>query len=133
MQLLAHALRIAERDLACGDFEGARRCLENPTILAAKESQSLARLAAVYLSLPSIAAKDGLRFLHKALVLTQFCAWRPGSWDAREVFLPQAHWDRERLKSLQVAAQEWIREHLGPPWLNGSPTLPSDDPLDDDF
>lgn len=133
MQILAHGLRIAERDLACGDFEGARRSLEHPAILVAKESQSLARLAAAYLSLPCIAATDGLRYLHKALVLTQFCAWRPGAWNAREVFLPCTHWDRDRLKSLQVAAAEWLREHLGPPWLDGSPTLPSDDPLDDDF
>lgn len=133
MQILAHGLRIAERDLACGDFEGARRSLEHPAILAAKESQSLARLAAAYLNLPCIAATDGLRFLHKAMVLTRLYAWRPGSWDASEVFLPRTHWDRERLKSLQVAAEAWIREHLGPPWLDDSKTLPCNEPLDDEF
>lgn len=133
MQVLAHGLRSAERDLARGDFEKARRCLEHPEILAAAETQSLARLAAAYLNLPIIAATDGLRFLHKALVLTRLWELKPGAWDAREVFLPRTHWDGERLKSLQLAAEEWLSEHLGTPWPNGSPTLPSKDPLDDMF
>lgn len=133
LQILAHGLRIAERDLACGDFEGARRSLEHPAILATKEIQSLARLAAAYLNLPSIVATDGLRFLHKALVLTRLCSWRPDSWNADGVFLPRTQWGAERLKSLQVAAQAWIREHLGPPWVHDSQALPSEDPIEDEF
>ena len=133
MQVIAHGLRSAERDLERGDFEGARRSLEHPKILAAQETQSLARLATAYLNLPDIAAADGLRFLHKALVLAQLVEWKPGSWDAREVFLPRTHWDEERLKSLQSAAVEWLREHLGPPWPEGSPLLPGNDPRDEVF
>lgn len=101
---LARALRLAGGCLEGGDADGARRALERSEILAVDEGQSLARLAAAWLALPSV---DDLARVQKAQALARFCAWCEAESRCEAVPL-SGPWDAERLGALRLQATSWL-------------------------
>ncbi|MRG93537.1 hypothetical protein [Polyangium spumosum] len=105
----------ADEALARGDAEGARRILDVPLLWEANELQSMARLAAAYLhEEPESAPVDRFR---KALALLSFCELfdTRNTVSRREMPLPRATWDAERLGALAEKARAWVERALSLP------------------
>ncbi|MDI1434073.1 tetratricopeptide repeat protein [Polyangium sorediatum] len=102
----------ADKALARGDADAARRLLDGPLVWVANEVQSMARLSDAYLRAEEPNAPvDRFR---KAFALLSFCE----QFDARstvtrrEMPLPRATWDAERLSALAAKARAWVEEAL---------------------
>ncbi|HVK64009.1 MAG TPA: hypothetical protein VM694_06030 [Polyangium sp.] len=102
----------ADEALARGDVDAARRTLDDPLVWEANEVQSMARLAEAYLR-----ADEGTtsvdRF-RKAFALLSFCELfdARSTVTRREMPLPRATWDAERLSALAAKARAWVEEAL---------------------
>ncbi|MDC0743706.1 hypothetical protein [Polyangium mundeleinium] len=102
----------ADEALARGDAAAAQRILDVPLLWEANEIQSMARLSEACLR-----AEEGqtpmVRF-RKALALLSFCELfdARGTLNRREMPLPRATWDAERLSALAAKARAWVEEAL---------------------
>ncbi|MDI3288416.1 hypothetical protein [Polyangium sp. 15x6] len=105
----------ADEALARGDAGAAQRLLDVPLLWEANELQSMARLAEAYLHEQDEGAPvDRFR---KALALLSFCELfdTRNTMNRREMLLPRAMWDAERLSALAAKARAWVEEALSLP------------------
>ncbi|TKD09262.1 hypothetical protein [Polyangium fumosum] len=105
----------ADEALARGDAGAALRILDVPLLWEANELQSMARLAKALLHEQDEGAPvDRFR---KALALLSFCELfdARNTMNRREMPLPRATWDAERLSMLAVKARMWVEDALRPP------------------
>ena len=107
-------LRAADERLAAGDPAGAVAILERPLIWDVHEAQSLARLAAAYLDLPSPTAGDRLR---KALALATFfgCVASSRVGERDDMLAPGTAYGEARIEALRSAALAWLEADQGVP------------------
>jgi len=107
----------ADEALARGDAAAAQRILDVPLLWEANELQSMARLAEAYLREEEGAPCDRFR---KALALLSFCELfdARNTMNRREMPLPRATWEAERLRLLAVRARMWVEEALSLPTCN---------------
>lgn len=112
-QLIA-VLHAADERLSVGDAAGAIAVLERPLVWDLCEVQSLARLAAAYLELPSETPGEALR---KALTLATFlgCVENHIGGDRREMLAPGVAYAEARIESLRRAALAWMEADQGAP------------------
>ncbi|MDI1443909.1 hypothetical protein [Polyangium sp. 6x1] len=106
------AIAAADEALARGDADAARQILDGPLVWEANEVQGFARLAETYLcEAEKHAPVDRFR---KALALLSFCDLfdTRNTVTRREVPLPRATWDAERLSMLAAEARAWVEEAL---------------------
>jgi hypothetical protein len=106
------AIHEADACLDRGDPAGVVRVLDRPCVWAARERQSLARLAEGYLQLPPGARADRVRKLVAlGALLDQLHERRP--FYVHNLPMPGA-WDDHRLADVAARAKGWL-ETLGPP------------------
>ncbi|MDC3958072.1 hypothetical protein [Polyangium jinanense] len=108
-------LAAADEALARGDARAAQRVLDVPLVWEANEVQGFARLAETYLcEAEEHALVDRFR---KAFALQSFCDLfdTRNTVTRREIPLPRATWDAERLSALAAKARAWVEEALSLP------------------
>jgi tetratricopeptide (TPR) repeat protein len=103
------AIQTADRALAAGDLEAARKALVRRAIWKACELQSAARLAELYLRTPDEGLAAAERF-RKRLALAFFCHLRKGKelFVRQDLDLPGLAWERARIEELAGRAQSWL-------------------------
>jgi tetratricopeptide (TPR) repeat protein len=103
-QLLG-ALRSADRCLAAGDPDGARRLLWHEIVWKRRDRQCLARLAEACLRKEPVVAVERLR---SRLALASFLHAFEERFPVSQLFLPGGTWSQERLASLAKRARAWL-------------------------
>lgn len=103
------AIRTADDCLQRGDHEGARQAVDRPSILKAREVQSLARLAEACLQGEPADEVDRMR---RVLSLARYCeAHVPNrSFTYRNLPIPGVSWSDERLAEIHERAQRRLDE-----------------------
>jgi hypothetical protein len=109
---LISAIRIADAHLVTGDPHGAIRALDIDAVWAAKEVQSLARLAEALLLAGPAWGRDHIRAV---LALGAFCdaAAEAEPMLRRELPVPGATWEPARLRDLVERAKKWLETEGG--------------------
>ncbi|MDI1475584.1 hypothetical protein [Polyangium sp. y55x31] len=104
----------ADEALARGDATEARQIVDCPLVWEANELQSMARLSEAYLhEAEGSAPVDRFRM---SLALLSFCELfdARSSVTRREMPLPRATWDADRLSALALRARVWVEDALRP-------------------
>lgn len=99
----------ADEALARDDVTAARQAIDMPIVWDANEVQSFARLVKTFLD-EGEGGANSIDPFHQALALATFCDLAEGrnTMVRREVPLPRATWDNEKLGNIAQRAREWL-------------------------
>jgi hypothetical protein len=102
---LVRTVGAADVCFARGDAAGAATALDGPVVWAAREVQSLARLAEAYLHIEPATRLDSLR---KLAALGAFLDEHEAPNRERRELPPPGAWDRARIDAIAARAHAWL-------------------------
>ncbi|HRI67819.1 MAG TPA: hypothetical protein PK156_26460 [Polyangium sp.] len=113
----------ADEAFARSDVRAARQAIDTPIIWDANEVQSFARLAKAFLDESEVGA-ESIDPFHQALAMATYCdlARARNTMTRREVRLPRATWDDEKLNDIAQRARQWLDSYCNRAPYATSPT-----------